>query len=84
VVLIASEGLTEGQYDKLLRMTAALRGDPILLDYISQIKQAFTDNRDEDALALWHELDEREKTALWVAPKYGGIFTTDERKRLHG
>jgi len=74
--------LTQGQQLALLALTKALREDLILLEYVVQIKQALAGDGDMDARALWNELDDMEQSILWVAPKYGGIFTTDERKRL--
>ncbi len=77
-----SDGYSVAQVTRVMRLMHSLRTDPVLLDYVLQIKHAFADEVDEDALALWSQLSEQEMTILWVAPKYGGIFTTDERKRL--
>ena len=74
--------INDAQEDRVLRMTAAMRNDLVLLEYVLGIKQAFAADLDDDALALWKELNNEEMSVLWIAPKYGGIFTTDERKRL--
>ena len=37
-----------------------------------------------EAEECWAEMTEAEQTALWVAPKFGGIFTTEERKIIKG
>jgi hypothetical protein len=74
--------LTEGQIVKLVAMTDALRDDLDLLDQVVSIKRSVSEEDYEYALGLWEDLDEVEQTALWVAPRYGGIFTTEERKRL--
>ena len=61
-------------------MTEVLR-DTKNLDQVLQIKDSVvTDNG--YAVELWSEFSEDEQRALWVAPLYGGIFTTDERKAL--
>ena len=63
-------------------MNHALRSDLVLLEYVLKIKHAFAADQDMDARALWGELTQEEEEALWIAPKFGGIFTTDELKRL--
>ena len=41
------------------------------------------ENKEWDALAeVWEELSDDEKTALWIAPSKGGIFSTEERTAL--
>lgn len=80
--LLASADLTEGQHNGLLRLNHALRSDLVLLQCVVEIKIAFSGGDDMYARALWGDLTPEEEEALWIAPKYGGIFTTDERKRL--
>jgi len=73
--------LTDAQIVRLLAMTECLR-DTINMQQVAEIKQAIKEGDDLSAIAFWSEFTEEEQTALWVAPKYGGIFTTDERKAL--
>ena len=47
-----------------------------------EIKLAIWRDEDEQAIYLWSDFTEDEQVALWIAPTYGGIFTTEERKRL--
>lgn len=74
--------LTDKQVRYLLEMTKAIREAPYIGSYISQIKEALGNGMIEDAQALWADLDQGEQTALWVAPSYGGVFTTEERELL--
>ena len=75
--------LTDKQVVRVLAMTKALREIPYLSDYVHQIKGLVAQDKIEDAKALWDDLSDEEKTALWVAPKFGGVFTTAERAALH-
>ena len=76
--------LTGGQIFALLRMTEALR-DFVVMSSVFQMKQSIHEENDiEYAGHIWSELSEAEQTALWVAPKFGGIFTTEERKIIKG
>jgi hypothetical protein len=76
-----SHNLTNTQVIRLLAMTEILR-DRVNLSQIYEIKYALAALELDDATALWSEFTEQEQIALWVAPTYGGIFTTEERKRL--
>ena len=80
-VVNESHNLTNTQVIRLLKMNEVLR-DEINLCQVSEIKGVLRSDDDEGAQALWSEFTEEEQIALWVAPKYGGIFTTEERKRL--
>ncbi len=76
--------LTSPQISRVLGMMEVLR-DPINLMQIAEIKENLnTDNPDYFAYArgMFSEFTEDEQRALWVAPTKGGIFTTEERKRL--
>ena len=74
-----SYNLNDAQIVKLLAMTECLREGFGVLETVLCIKQS----EDEwDARGLWESLEEADQTALWIAPRYGGIFTTDERKAL--
>ena len=76
-----SHNLNNTQVIRLLAMTEVLR-DLNNISQVCEIKLAFSDDCDDDAQALWSDFSEEEQTTLWVAPTYGGIFTTEERKRL--
>jgi len=69
--------LTAGQISKLLRHNECLR---VNLFSVMTIRMALSDDLYDEAAESWNELTEDEQTALWVAPSYGGIFTTEERK----
>jgi len=74
--------LNDAQVWRLIRLTEVLRGDPALLEQIAHIKRHIEREEYEDAQCLYDELTAEEKVATWVAPKFGGIFTTFERKVL--
>ena len=80
-VVNESHKLSDWQVVRLLKMTECLR-DPINLQQVSEIKDAMGAGDDLSAIAFWSEFTEDEQMALWIAPTYGGIFTTEERKRL--
>jgi len=82
-IILEEHKLNDKQVIRLLAMTEAIRESEYLADYVHQIKQALHEGRREDAVGLWADLSESEQIALWVAPTYGGIFTTAERKALH-
>jgi hypothetical protein len=80
-IINESHKLNNTQVVRLLAMTELLR-DRANLNQVWEIKMAIIEDRDDDARALWSDFTEDEQTTLWVAPMYGGIFTTEERKRL--
>ena len=52
-------------------------------DTIVEVKRLLANNEVYDALSLMRDdIDETEKTALWVAPTKGGIFSTDDRAKM--
>ncbi len=51
-------------------------------DSIVAIKQSLSEGEISYAKEALAELTEEDQTAIWVAPKNGGIFTTVERKAL--
>ena len=75
--------LTNGQMFAVLRMTEAMR-DLTMLSSVFQIKNGIAQGDMLLANESWSELTETEQTALWVAPKFGGIFTTEERSIIKG
>lgn len=50
---------------------------------ISAIKVAIETENWETAAECYAEITNDDKTALWVAPRNGGVWTTAERKALH-
>jgi hypothetical protein len=56
----------------------------VVLEYVLLIKRAI--ERDDSLFArqLFGELDREVQHAIFVAPTYGGIFTTAERNALKG
>jgi hypothetical protein len=80
-VVNESHKLSDAQVNRLLKMTACLR-DLMNFEQVYQIKRHFYLNEDDDALGLWSDFTEDEQVALWIAPSVGGIFTTEERRRL--
>lgn len=51
-------------------------------DSVAYMKQALKDGDGLKFAEAWSELDNATKTALWIATDKGGIWTTDERKRM--
>ena len=49
---------------------------------VNIIKDAIANDEPEIVLANWNDLSVEDQEALWVAPKFGGVFTTIERKYL--
>jgi len=80
---IPEQSLTNGQVFALLRMTEALASE-VVLDSVLWIKRGIENKDYTSAEQVWSDLSEDEQTALWVAPKFGGIFTTEERKIIKG
>lgn len=87
---IPEQTLTNAQVFALLRMTEMIRR-PEIARTIGSIKDGLDchlrtgkDSFLEFPAECWSELAEDEQTALWVAPKFGGIFTTEERKIIKG
>jgi hypothetical protein len=80
-VVNESHKLTDAQVNRLLKMTECLR-DRLNMYQVHDIKFCIAMEKYDEAIALWSEFTEDEQIALWIAPTYGGIFTTAERKRL--
>ena len=76
-----SHNLSAEQVVRLLAMTEVLR-DTKNLDTVLQIKDLIEADDYMAAQGYWSDFSEDEQRALWVAPLYGGVFTTDERKAL--
>ena len=52
------------------------------LPSITAIKEALVEDAYEYAAECYGEISNDDKIALWVAPSKGGIWTTEERKKL--
>ena len=79
-----SPPLTTDQVRRVLAMMEVLR-QPGNISQMAEIKAAIDNGEEGDlemARALWDEFTQDEQQSLWVAPTYGGIFTTHERKVL--
>ncbi len=48
-----------------------------------EMKTAWEKGDDVYAGQVWNELDYKAQSALILAPTKGGIFTTDQRNRIH-
>lgn len=91
--LIAGFGLTTADEDDdgqasgdlpLLRLMEHNRPlqNPDILDAISGLKRALSENDLESAVEYVNSIGKDVITALWVAPTKGGIFTTEERAKM--
>jgi len=47
---------------------------------VAAIKGSIASGSYSAGAEAWRELTDEEKTALWIAPSRGGVFTTEERK----
>ena len=74
--------LTDSQIVRLFEMAKLLQ-DCANIQQVAEIK-AVMNGDPTFARELWSEFSDEEQEALWVAPSYGGVFTTNERKILKG
>lgn len=74
--------LNESQFQRLLAQSKMLRDNPILLISLAEVKGFLAAGDTMAATQVWDELEEYEQQALWLAPSYGGLFTTEQRKQL--
>lgn len=79
--VLGNAPLRDSQVRRLLEMNKLLQ-DPANLEQIAMIKRAFADDEKLASLDYFEEFTQEEQGCLLVAPKYGGIFTTAERKLL--
>ena len=75
--------LNERQEAAVLRMMDVLR-DTTSIETVYLIKRAVAGGDSTEVEMYWSDFTEDEQNALWVAPTYGGIFTTHERKMIRG
>ena len=77
--------LNPGQQARLIKMTTVLQ-DYRNLQQVAEIKQHCNTVGDDFSHAmareLFSEFTDEEQRDLWVAPKFGGVFTTYERNVL--
>jgi hypothetical protein len=78
----SKDPLSRGQMTRLMAMTDLLSSDVLVLQTVMQIKLSFLKGDAGAISQLWVELEEEEQQALWVAPSFGGIFTTAERTAI--
>jgi hypothetical protein len=76
-----NDGQTQSDmpYQMLLRHNEVLRDN---LEAVSSIKQSLAQNEYYDACVVFDTMTEETRTALWVAPTKGGVFTTEERAKM--
>lgn len=68
------------QIARLLKMMAAFQTDLQLFGQVALIRACINEGDREFALQMWDELSAEEQETVWIAPKFGGIFTTEERR----
>ncbi len=73
--------LSEAQQRRLLRHMAAVRDN---WESVNWIKTGLAHDDSGMVREAWGELDTETQIALWVAPKYGGVWTTEEREKIRG
>ena len=66
---------------RLFRHMAAVRNH---WSSVVAIKEGLRDGDDFKVIECWTELNAETRTALWVAPKSGGVWTTAERTTIKG
>lgn len=64
---------------RLLSHMAAVRENWVTVVYI---KEALAEGDALKCAEAWLELDYMTRVRLWVAPLYGGVWTTSERKMI--
>lgn len=80
-VVNEEKALRPEQEARLLRHNELLR-DLTNLEQLVEIKKAILRGDNEGARYLWDEYTQAEQMGIWIAPKYGGLLTTAERKAL--
>jgi len=76
-----NDGATQSDmpYNRLLQHNEALRDN---LSAVAAIKEALTEKDYYQAVIILDNMSEEIRTALWVAPTKGGVFTTEERAAM--
>ncbi len=73
---VIETSLSNDQINRLIEHNATLRD---VYCSVFHIKGSIAEGDLEMAKEAWSELSEEEQNSLYVAPKFGGIFTTKER-----
>ena len=81
-VVVEKSLLDASQFERLLAQSKLLREEPWVLITVCNIKDAINNGDDMGKSEAWSELEVEQQNALWLAPTYGGLFTTEERKQL--
>ena len=71
--------LSDAQQARLLKHMAAVREH---WESVHWIKRGLRDQDMAMAAEAWVELDGEVQRALWIAPSYGGVWTTRERESM--
>jgi hypothetical protein len=50
---------------------------------IAEVKKAIAQEQWEAAAEAYHEINNEDHEAMWIAPSKGGVWTTYERKMIH-
>jgi hypothetical protein len=66
-------------YNRLLQHNEVLRDN---LKAVLSIKESLSENDYYQAVVVLDNMSEEVRTALWVAPTKGGVFTTEERAKM--
>jgi hypothetical protein len=74
--------LNPSQMARLLAQSELMRDNSYILLTAFTIKEALENGNPHDAAEAWNELEEEQQQILWMAPTYGGLFTTEERKQI--
>jgi hypothetical protein len=91
--LIAAFALTtadednDGQTNSDLPLARVMQQNDFLRDAnflaaVADIKQCLNSDDLETAAGYWNAMTEDQKSAIWLAPTKGGIFTSEERKKI--
>jgi hypothetical protein len=78
-VVAIKDALDPSQMDRLLAQSKLIRDEPWVLQSIMSIKDGIFNDDPMAVREAWAELTEEQQNTLWLAPTYGGLFTTSER-----
>jgi hypothetical protein len=74
--------LNESQFSRLLAQAALLREEPWIFNTFSVMKDGMAEDDPGAVMEAWCELNEEQQGIIWLAPTYGGLWTTEERKYI--
>ena len=81
-IVDAVEDRTQELEGALSRILAHIAAVDRCWDSVVEIRSALANERWEDFVLAYDELDNQDKVDLWLAPSKGGIFSTEERKLI--